>query len=184
MKSILSNALFFTVGAAIGSAVIWKIVKTKYEQISREEIESVREMYAKEEASHEEAEDSEEDDSDEENEYDRIINKAGYRKPDTDDENEDKEDEEGDDEMIEPYVIVPEEFDENGYETMTLFYYADGVLAYGDTNEVVEDVGELVCEDFAEHFGEYEDDSVFVRNDNLRIDIEILKDVRRYSEVD
>ena len=86
--------------------------------------------------------------------------------------------------MIEPYVLVPEEFDENGYETMTLFYYADGVLAYGDTNEVVEDVGELVCEDFAEHFGEYEDDSVFVRNDNLRIDIEILKDVRRYSEVD
>ena len=179
MKSILSNALFFAVGAAIGSAVTWKIVKTKYEQISREEIESVREMYAKEEASHEEAEDSEEDDSDEKNEYDRIINKAGYRKPDTDD-----EDEEGDDEMIEPYVIVPEEFDENGYETMTLFYYADGVLAYGDTNEVVEDVGELVCEDFAEHFGEYEDDSVFVRNDNLRIDIEILKDVRRYSEVD
>ena len=62
MKSILSNVLFFTVGAAIGSAVTWKIVKTKYEQISRAEIESVRELYAKEEASHEEAEDSEEDD--------------------------------------------------------------------------------------------------------------------------
>ena len=59
---------------------------------------------------------------------------------------------------------------------------ADGVLAYSDTNERVEDIGELVCEDFAAHFGEYEEDSVFVRNDNLRMDIEILRDLRTYQE--
>ena len=177
MKSILSNVLFFTVGAAIGSAVTWKLVKTKYEKIAQEEIDSVREMYAEEYGTSEDKGDSDEEDDDTESEYVKIINSARYGS------NGSSEDEEEDD-MIEPYVIVPEEFDEIGYDTMTLTYYEDGVLAYADTNEVIEDVTELVCEDFAEHFGEYEEDSVFVRNDNIRFDIEILKDSRRYSEVD
>lgn len=188
MKNILSNALFFTAGAVIGSVVTWKLVKTKYEQISREEIESVREMYESLDASKNGDVDSEDDeeDPDNKNEYGKIINNSGYIKLSTDKRNDKEEEEEGDDDMIEPYVIIPEEFDEVGYETMTLTYYdGDGVLAYGDTDEVIEDVGELVCEDFADHFGEYDEDPdvVYVRNDNLRIDFEILKDTRSYSEV-
>ena len=34
-----------------------------------------------------------------------------------------------------------------------------------------------------EHFGEYEDDSVFLRDDENQRDIEVLLDDRRYSEV-
>ena len=33
------------------------------------------------------------------------------------------------------------------------------------------------------HFGEYEDDSVFVRNDDRKCDYEILMDQRLYSDV-
>ena len=44
-KSILSKVFIFAVGAAIGSAVTWKLVKTKYEKIANEEIESVKEIY-------------------------------------------------------------------------------------------------------------------------------------------
>ena len=33
------------------------------------------------------------------------------------------------------------------------------------------------------HFGEFEDDSVFVRNDRLKCDYEILLDQRTYSDV-
>ena len=40
------NVLMFAAGAAIGSAVTWKVVKTKYERIAQEEIESVKEAYA------------------------------------------------------------------------------------------------------------------------------------------
>ena len=175
---MLSNVLFFAAGAAVGSLVTWKLVKGKYEKIACEEIESIREMYESKSTSN--SDEEEEEELDDEEKYEQLIKEAQYRKyePDTIEEKED------DDDMIEPYVIVPEEFDENGYETVTLFYYADGVLAYGDNNEVVEDVGELVCEDFADHFGEYEDDSVFVRNDNLETDFEILRDNRKFSEVD
>ena len=181
MKNTLSNLLFFAVGAAIGSAVTWKFVKTKYEKIAQEEIESVREMYESENGIFDDSEESEDDaDEGDSSRYVKLVNNSGY----ISDDQSDEEEEEVEEDMIEPYVIVPEEFDEIGYETMTLFYYADGVLAYGDTNEVVEDVSELVCEDFAEHFGEYEADSVFVRNDNIQFDIEILKDSRRYSEVE
>lgn len=178
-SSIISKLLFFAAGAAIGSAVTWKIVKTKYEKIAQEEIESVREMYENEYSWHAEDEDceevEEEENEEEEDErlkkkYGKLVKDAGYTL------------EEGDDDVIEPYVIIPEEFDEVGYTTISLVYYADGVLAYSDTNERVEDIGELVCEDFAAHFGEYEEDSVFVRNDNLRMDIEILRDLRTYQE--
>ena len=176
-KNILSNVIMFATGAAIGSVVTWRFLKTKYENLVQEEIAAIREVYAMEQSYNEddtESEDDEEDDTQDKEEYKKIVSRY----------NDNDDDEEEGEEMIEPYVIVPEEFDENGYDTDTLFYYADGVLAYGDTNEVVENPEDLVCEDFADHFGEYEQDSVFVRNDNLKMDFAILRDLRPYSEVE
>ena len=178
-KNILNNVIMFAAGAAIGSVVTWKLMKNKCEDL-REENATIREVYSdylKGNSSEKKTESDEEDEEDRK-EYEKIVNKSGYNN-----EEEDDEEEEDEDVYIVPYVIVPEEFDENGYETATLFYYADGVLAYGDTNERADDVEELVCADFAEHFGAYEQDSVFVRNDNLKMDFEILKDLRPYSEV-
>ena len=42
---------------------------------------------------------------------------------------------------------------------------------------------ETIGKDSLTHFGEYEDDSVFVRNDRLKADYEILMDQRTYAEV-
>lgn len=82
-----------------------------------------------------------------------------------------------------PYVISPDEFGQDeSYETISLTYYADGVLA-DDDDEMVEDVENLVGFDSLNHFGEYEDDSVFVRNDRLKCDYEILLDHRKYTDV-
>jgi len=49
--------------------------------------------------------------------------------------------------------------------------------------EVIEDADEAVGEESLDHFGEFEDDSVFVRNDLMRCDYEILQDNRTYAEV-
>ena len=84
--------------------------------------------------------------------------------------------------MNKPYVISPEEFGEADYNIVSLNYYADGVLA-NDFDEVVDDVENTVGEDFEEHFGDYEEDSVFVRNDELGLDYEILRDMRNFSDV-
>lgn len=82
-----------------------------------------------------------------------------------------------------PYVISPSEFGElENYEQCTLTFYADGVLT--DSNdEEVDDVDSLIGRESLSHFGEYEDDSVFVRNDTTKMDYEILLDNRFYSNV-
>ena len=80
-----------------------------------------------------------------------------------------------------PYVIPPEEYDENDYETESLTYYADGVLTDMYDN-IIEDVEDTVGTDSLTHFGEYEDDSVFVRNDERQIDYEILLDSDKYYD--
>lgn len=179
MKDILSKVFICAAGAAIGSAVTWKLVKAKYEKIAQEEIESVRAVYESEpsgpKSNSDEEEDSNEDDL---AKYGHLVEESGYAN--SYNENEEKED---DEEMTKPYVIPPEEFDEIGYETVTLYCYADGVVTTTD-DEVIENVDELIGEDSLTHFGEFEEDSVYVRNDNIGTDFEILRDNGRFSEVD
>lgn len=80
-----------------------------------------------------------------------------------------------------PYVISPDEFGElEDYTKISLTYFADGVLA-DECGEIVDDVEEIIG-DGLDHFGEYEDDSVFVRSDAKRCDYEILKDLRDFSD--
>lgn len=111
----------------------------------------------------------EEDDSIDILDNSEIINENSYA---SSDETNDK-----------PYVIPPEEFGEmEGYVQSSLTYYADRVLTDEDDN-VIDDVDGIVGADFYKHFGEYEEDSVFVRNDGKKHDYEILKDFRLYSDV-
>ena len=48
--------------------------------------------------------------------------------------------------------------------------------------KIIDDIAGTVGEDFADHFGEYEDDSVHIRNDVARCEYEILADLRSYSD--
>lgn len=184
MNNTLSKIIIFATGAAIGSAVTWKIVKTKYERIAQEEIDSVKEEFARLRGE-EKTEEEESDDEDEEPHvpterevYSDAVEQLGYSTVSNYKEYNKEEVED----MLEPYVIPPEEFDENGYETETLYYYACGTLA-NRRDEIINNIDELIGEESLTHFGEYEMDSVFVRNDNLETDFEILKDNRRFSEV-
>lgn len=179
------NALFFAVGAAIGSAVTYKVVKTRYEKIVQEEIESVKEAFSnrledsQEQIDEQDIEDSEEEEYDVEDdeesdddlsEYARLINKYTN--------------EEGGAVAMkkEPYVISPYDFGEmDGYRQIELTYYADGTLE-DENYEIVTDYEEVIGRDSLNTFGEYEDDAVFVRNDHLCADFQILKDYRTYEE--
>ena len=85
--------------------------------------------------------------------------------------------------MERPYIITPEDFGEYGYSTVSLTYYADDVLTYEDDDELIDNRDEIVGDDAVNHFGEYEDDSVFVRNDAKKCDYEILYDQRNYHDI-
>lgn len=79
------------------------------------------------------------------------------------------------------YVIPPEEFGEmDYYEKISLTYYQDGVLCEG--LDPVDGIEEVVG-DALEHFGEYEEDSVYVRNDQKKCDYEILLDLRNWTDL-
>ena len=82
-----------------------------------------------------------------------------------------------------PIVISPQEYgEESDYEKISLTYYADRVLADEDDNRIV-DIEGCIGEKSLLTFGEYEDDSVFVRNDPQKTYSEILLDQRRYADV-
>ena len=82
-----------------------------------------------------------------------------------------------------PYVISPDEFGNMDDHTLiSLTYYADGVLA-DDWDTKVINPDEEVGPNIESHFGEYEEDTVFVRNEKLKNDYEICRDLRTYTEV-
>lgn len=169
----------FAAGIMIGSVVTGRYVKMKYEQIAQDEIDSVKKAFSQK--SKKEVDDSEESRDTEVRECEDIIRQEGYRSYSNIAGKYEKEG--GSEPMDKPYVIAPEEFGEMpGYEEVELTYYADGILA-DDCNDIVEDVEDVVGADSLTHFGEYEDDSVFVRNDRLKCDYEILLDRRNYSDV-
>lgn len=207
MNKTLFGTIMFAVGAAIGSAVTWKVVKTKYEQIADEEISSVREEYAslmvkmkqklKESATYEGPRDEDDEyypDDDERDftesekqqiEYYKLTSK--YRgEHDTEDDENDEEGDEGEDDEVPyingPYVISPDDFacSPPGYNAQPLDYFADGILA--DSWGVELDLDETIGEDAVNHFGDYVDDVVHVRNERIEIDYEVTRDPRTYAE--
>ena len=85
--------------------------------------------------------------------------------------------------VTKPYIITPEELgEEMDYSLVALIYYADGVLA-DDFDNVVDDEEHYVGSDYKNHFGEYETNTVHVRNDELMCDYEITQDFRKFSDV-
>lgn len=180
MNSKVACAIAFVTGAAIGVAGTWKIVKTKYERIAQEEIESVREVFSRRRLEEKQINDEPEpepsttDESSNPKEYWEQYDKLAAQY-DVEEKGETMA-------ADKPYIIAPEEFGENGYFTESLTYYADGILT-DFTDNIIENVDEVVGADAFTHFGEYEDDSVFVRNDKLHTDYEILRDLRNFEDV-
>lgn len=183
--SKVTNFVMFAMGAVIGSIVTWQYVKKKYEQIAQEEIDSVKAVFMQKDPDIEvsvsevphQAEPRKVKEKPNISEYAAMLEKEGYVNYSGI----------GKEEQIsmesKPYVISPDEFGEiEEYEKISLTYYSDQVLA-DENDELVEDVEGAIGFESLTHFGEFEDDSVFVRNDRLKCDYEILSDQRTYSDV-
>ena len=186
----------FGLGAAIGSVATWFALKKKFEARSNEEIASAKEALTAKYAPKKE----EKKDSDEENaakaaelakekpsisDYAKKLSQEGYTNYSNSDVpvEEKQEEKKVKREYSDPYVIPPEQFGEiEEYDRISLTYYADHILA-DDCDEIIENVEDVIGFESLNHFGEYEDDSVYVRNERLRVDYEVLLDLRTYTEV-
>lgn len=182
MRDTLSKFLIFAVGAGIGSVVTWKLIEAQYKKIVQEEIDSMDEYYRNKYGVEEPEKETEPEDG---NMPDGQVNIREYaaqlaKNKYTNYSGNERPDQKEVDDVEKPYVIPPTEFGElDGYMTRTLYYHADGVLT-DDQDEIVEDADDVVGTNFSDHYGEYEEDSVCVRNDAKRTDYEILYDPSNY----
>lgn len=202
-RDSLNKVLIFVTGAAVGAIASWQFLKTKYEQQVQAEVESVKQElgYFDRSETTEVAEPEDEEVGADDHKYvsakdemKRIIEENGYADESAGvdynayskkEKAVKKVEEEGAEEDMaaedKPYVISPEEFGENGYKTVSLTYYEDDVLT-DERGKIIKDVDTVVGKDSLSTFGQYEDDSVFVRNDKHKTDYEILADERCYYD--
>lgn len=176
----------FTVGAAVGVLATREFFKTKYERFAQEEIDSMKEYSRPKKDENTVLEDRAAEEGMSVADYAKELSKRGYTQYSNSEkpvepkfeEPEEKEPEE----PTGPRVISPMEFGEyDDYDKITLYYHADHILTCDD--EIVEDVDGVVGIESLTHFGEYEEDSVHVRNDRLKVDYEILLDHRKYTDI-
>ena len=190
MNTKVACAIAFVAGAAVGVAASWRVLDTKYKKLADKEIASVKELfYSKpvenneepDESEEEEFEQSPEEDFTEEEKEEYVNLSSNY----TNYANKSVVEEEPNVEITdsEPYVISPVELGDCDYDVIDLIYYEGDNTLTDEEDEIIDDVGDLIGWESLEHFGEYEDDSVCVRNDVRKVDYEVLLDVRKYSEV-
>lgn len=179
----MKGFFIFAAGVVAGAVAGAYLVKDKVMADAKQEIEEVREYYKskKESKKEETVEEQPVEEVKEEKEYEEIVVNSGYvnyNKPEQIVQHSVLEDE--------PYSIDPEEFgdkEEEGWDTMTLTYFADGVLI-DDTDEIVEQPDVVVGLDNLKIFEEFPDATcVYVRNETWRTDFEILRDDWKWSDL-
>lgn len=207
LLSYLILALASGLGFSAGFFVSKSVYKKKYEKYADEEIESVKKVYEKHFAPNEEAPKSKEETAASSKKFvskstldepldggdDSAPLKKSAKKPAYTDyaakygapTDPNVKPAPHVKEAMAPkniYILTPEEFQSSGYDVRTLYYYKDGVLADDDYN-VIKTPIELVGPDALKSFGRYEDDAVYVRNEVLKVDFEILLSSNSYLDV-
>lgn len=180
MNDKLSSVIIFCGGVFIGGFLTWDFFKTKYEKIADEEIASVKETFEHREPRSDKNYKVEEslkgNDA-----YINIIDSNSYRNYSNTAIKTDKKGGTADMELKQPYVITPEQYEDNvDYTKVSLTWYNDEVLE-DDWGNVL-DPDDVIGSDALKTFGQYEKDSVFVRDDDEQIDYEVLLDTRSYKE--
>ena len=205
MNSYVKSTISFLAGGIIGAGVAIIFLKRKYALMYRESAARMEDVYSdliKEQVTYETegGEDPEvlaklNRDKPDLNEYAKSIAKdhkfVDYTKhaevktaEEVKEEHLEKKKEEEPKKDIDIYVIDPNDFGEfDDYGHIFLTFYSDGILAEGEDILDEEDIENCIGLDFDQHFGEYEDDSVHIRNDRLKCDYEILADERTFDKM-
>jgi hypothetical protein len=176
-RNNMKSLFIFAAGLAVGAIAGACLVRNKALEDAKQEVEEVREYYrnkhdeVKEEEPQVEVEVPQDVDV-----VKDIVKENGYT-------NYNKPESINVPQYDDPYVIDPSEFgEEPGYDTMTLTYFADGVLV-DDVDDVIEEADVVVGLENLKVFEEFGATAVYVRNDIYRTDYEILRDDWNYSDL-
>ena len=197
------NALYFVAGAAVGALGAWYFAKKKYEKIAQDEIQSVTDAFSErldklarnsmddpsirptpEELEREATKPGDRNIID----YAAILSKQGYTdytkfSKDEEEPTETEDSEISVDTAAGPVIICPDDYGEiPEYEQLSWIYFADPVLT-DDDYSLITNYEKWIGDGALQHFGEYEDDAIHVRNDKLKCYIEVVIDSRLYASV-
>lgn len=90
-----------------------------------------------------------------------------------------------------PYVLETDDVssaawkftnEEKYFDKVTLFFYDDGVLC-SDQNEIITNIPENIGSEALNRIGEYEPDVVYVRNEQISTDFEIIRQYRDFASM-
>lgn len=197
------NALYFVAGAAVGALGTWYFAKKKYEKIAQDEIQSVTDAFSErldklarnsmddpsirptpEELEREATKPGDRNIID----YAAVLSKQGYTdytkfSKDEEEPTETEDSEISVDTAAGPVIICPDDYGEiPEYEQLSWIYFADHVLT-DDDYSLITNYEKWIGDGALQHFGEYEDDAIHVRNDKLKCYIEVVIDSRLYASV-
>lgn len=183
----MKGLLIFAAGLAVGAVAGAVLVKNKVLADAKAEVEEVRDYYRSQrgEVQREEVEEVKE-----------VVEETIDRVQDMIKEHDNKKEHVNYNKLVQnynpsknvveyddPFIIDPSEFGENDdYDTMTLTYFADGVLI-DDVDDIVEEPDIVVGLENLKVFEEYGASSVYVRNDIYKTDYEIIRDDWNYSDL-
>lgn len=185
----------FVIGGGIGSFITYFIIKNKCDKEKQDEINEIRNLYIynvkflldkiDKEKSSDNLDNSERTlNTNSESEVKKILHH--YNEEDDSDFNEyiDKVSNYNPNDIRptseEIKQITEDEFGEEfDYDTITLYYYSDGILADSNDN-IIDNANTILLPNFEKRF---ENDVLFIRNHRLQSDFEILKmSNKTYSE--
>ena len=206
----IKDPIIFLVGAGVGSAVTWFVSKkfmeekleAKYEAIYQKEVESTKESFAhltelaKEKAA--EAKDKPSLDiytsvlkqARETEAEQKRINYSNITSEKPEEEYDEELDSVVDDSLIDettdtsqPYILkrMPDPNEDPNYTQIEVTYYADGT--YADSRDAEMEIEDYIGRKMMDYVENTDKDEIFIRNDELCIDLDIRKDTKTYDEV-
>lgn len=179
----MKQVLYFSLGAIVGSGVTLLCVRKHYAKKADAEISAIKEAYGAsedkvcEDACKEDFEEVRED-------YEKIIDENEYNEEDDAEDSYIIHDEYPREERAsKPYVIGPDLYSEDfhGFDKCVLVYWRGNDMLLTDEQEIM-DIETTIGRSSLEHFGEYESDTVFVRNERMGCDFEVLLEEGSYAE--
>lgn len=201
--SRIGNLVIFTLGAAIGSVITFKLVDKGYQQIANDQINQMKRYYKEK---YESSEDEEEfiDDDIESEETEALKAKSSKPEPknsisdfakivmekngyvDYSGHNENDIVEKGESTIREDIeIITPDEFEDSTYDDQYLTLYADGVIDNDFTGDILTEsdiIEYLGGRENVDQMGKYEVDLIHIRNHRLEIDYEISRNLDKYRD--
>ena len=184
MNATMKNLLLLAIGAGIGSLVTYRLLKDKYEALIDEEIESVKETFSRRTIPvYDEL-----DNGLTQEEYEEGLGHLEYKRPARERTayNHISRPEEADEnEILAPYVIHVVEYHESNlhFDKSTIYYYDLDDTLVDENEEPIADVDAIIGDGLM-RFGDGSDDPdiVYVRNEKLGIDYEVIRVEKSYQE--